>query len=81
MTRFALMLAALVLAVLPALLGVLENDLFRPETPARISDRTTQPTAPQLQRPDPHVDHSMSGKEDPDSRRAERRLAHNEGDD
>lgn len=81
MTKFALILAALVLAVVPAALGLLQNDLFRPETPSRISKQTSDPTAPQLQRPDPQVDRGTSRKEDSDSRLTERRQAHNEGDD
>ena len=81
MTRFALMLAALMLAVVPAALGVLQNDLFTPETPARINEQTIDPAAPQLHRPEPKVDSRTSGNEDSDSRRTERRQAHNEGND
>jgi hypothetical protein len=77
MTRFALMLAALVLAVVPALLGVLENDLFRPESPSHVSEQTSDPTAPQLQRPDPAVDDRISGNEHSNSPRSERLQAHN----
>ena len=75
------MLAGLMLAVMPAALGVLQNASFTPDKPVRISKQTSDPTAPQLQRPDPKVDHRIRGKEDPDSRLTERRQAHNEGDD
>jgi hypothetical protein len=81
MIRFALMLAALMIAVMPAAFGVLRNASFTPERPVRISEQTSDPTAPQLQRPDPQVDQRISGKEDRDSRRAERRQAHNGGND
>ena len=75
------MLAGLMLAVMPAALGVLQNASFTPDKPARISEQPSEPTAPQLQRPDPKVDHRIRGKEDLDSRLTERRQAHNEGDD
>jgi hypothetical protein len=81
MIRFALMLAALMIAVMPAAFGVLHNASFSPERPVRISEQTTDPTAPQLHRPDPQVDQRIRSKEDSDSRRTERRQAHNEGDD
>ena len=75
------MLVGLMLAVMPAALGVLQNASFTPESPVRNSEQTSEPTAPQLQRPDPKVDHGIRGKEDFDSRLTERRQAHNEGDD
>jgi len=81
MIKFAFMLVALLLAATPAALGVLRNASFTPERPVPISEQTNDPTAPQRQRPDPEVDQGISGKEDPDSHRTERRLAHNEGDD
>jgi hypothetical protein len=81
MLRIALMLAALMLAATPAALGVLHNAAFTPGTPAHISEQSSDPTAPRLQRPDPQVNQRTSRKEDPDSRRTERRQAHNEGDD
>jgi hypothetical protein len=81
MIRIALMLAALILAVMPAAFGVLRNASFIPETPVRISEQTSDPTAPQLHRPDPQVDQRISGKEDLESQRTERPEAHNEGDD
>jgi hypothetical protein len=81
MIRFALMLAALMIAVMPAAFGVLRNASFTPERPVQISEQTSDPTAPQLQRPDPKVEQGISGKEDLDSRRTERRQAHNERDD
>jgi hypothetical protein len=81
MLRIALMLAALMLAIMPAAFGVLRNASFTPERPAQISEQSSDPTAPQLQRPDPEVDQRISHKEDLDSRRTERRQAHNEGDD
>jgi hypothetical protein len=81
MIRFALMLAALMIAVMPAAFGVLRNASFTPERPVRISDQTTDPTAPQFHRPDPQVDRRIRSKEDFDSRRTERRQAHNGGDD
>ena len=81
MLRIALLLAALMLAIMPAAFGVLRNASFTPETPVQISEQTSEPTAPQLQRPDPKVDHGIRGKEDFDSRLTERRQAHNEGDD
>ncbi|MFL6001757.1 MAG: hypothetical protein ACJ72P_03010 [Nocardioides sp.] len=75
------MLAALMIAAMPAAFGVIRNASFMPETPVRISEQTSDPTAPQLQRPDPQVDQPISGKEDLESRLTERRQAHNEGDD
>jgi len=75
------MLAALMIAVMPAAFGVLHNASFTPERPARISEQTTDPTAPLLHRPGPQVDHRIRGKEDFDSRRIERRQAHNGGND
>ena len=81
MIRLALMLAALVLAVMPAAFGVLRNASFVPEKPVRISQQTSDPRAPQLERPDPKVDQQISGNEDRDSGRTERRQAHNDGDD
>ena len=81
MLRIALLLAALMIAVMPAAFGVLQNDLFTPETPARIHEQTIEPAAPQLHRPEPNVDRRTSGTEDSDSPRAERPQAHNVGDD
>jgi Flp pilus assembly protein TadB len=81
MIRFALMLAALMIAAMPAAFGVLHNASFTPERPARISEQTTDPTAPQLQRPEPQVDRRVRSQEDFDSRRMERRQAHNGGND
>jgi hypothetical protein len=81
MLRIALMLAALMLAIMPAAFGVLRNASFIPERPVQISEQTSDPTAPQLHRPDPQVEQRIGRKEDLDSRRTERRLAHNERDD
>jgi hypothetical protein len=81
MIRIALMLAALMIAVMPAAFGVLHNASFIPERPVRNSEQTSDPTAPQLQRPDPQVDRRIRSKEDLDSRRAERQQAHNGGND
>ena len=75
------MLAALMIAIMPAAFGVLRNAAFTPERPAPVTEQTSDPTAPQLQRPDPKVDQRISGNEDPDSGRTERLQAHNEGDD
>jgi len=72
------MLAALIIAATPAALGVLRNASFTPETPVRTPDRSS-PTSQQLQ-PPAEVEDRTSG-EDRDSRRTERRQAHNEGDD
>jgi hypothetical protein len=77
MIRFALMLAALVLAAIPAALGVLQNSSFTRETPVRFDERSSIEEAPERQRPDPEVDEGKGGKEDRDSRRTERRQAHN----
>lgn len=81
MIRLALMLAALVLAVMPAAFGVLQNASFTPEKPVRISEQTSDPGAPQLESPDPKVHQQISGNEDRDSGRTERLQAHNDGDD
>ena len=75
------MLAALMIAIMPAAFGVLRNASFTPERPVHTSEQTSDPTAPQLQRPDPRVDQRNSGKEDLDSQLTERRQAHNEGND
>ena len=75
------MLAALMLAIMPAAFGVLRNASFTPDRPVHVSEQTSDPTAPQLQRPDPKVDQRNSGKEDFDSRRTERLQAHNGGND
>jgi hypothetical protein len=75
------MLAGLMLAVMPAAFGVLRNASFTPERPVQISEQTSDPAAPELQRPDPKVDQGIRGEEDFDSGRTERRQAHNEGDD
>ena len=75
------MLAALMLAIMPAAFGVLRNAAFTPERPAPVTEQTSDPTAPQLQRPDPRVDQRNSGKEDLDSQLTERRQAHNERND
>jgi hypothetical protein len=81
MLRFALMLAALMIAVMPAAFGLLRNASFTPETPVQIPEQSISPTPPQLPRPDPEVDQPGSGTEDRHSGRTERRQAHNEGDD
>lgn len=75
------MLGALMLAIMPAAFGVLRNASFIPERPAPVTEQTSVPTAPQLERPDPKVDRRIRGKEDLDSQLTERRQAHNEGDD
>ena len=80
MLRFVLILAALIIAATPAALGVIRNASFTPETPVRIVDRSS-PVSPQPQRPDAAADDRTTGDEDRDSRHAERRQAHNEGDD
>ncbi len=74
------MLVALIIAATPAALGVLRNASFTPETPVRITDRSS-PASELLQPPDSEVDDRTTGEEDRDSRRTERRQAHNEGDD
>ncbi len=81
MLRFALMLAALMLAVMPAALGLIRNASFTPETPVRIPERSSIEMPPERRQPDPEVDERKAGKEDRDSRRTEGRQAHNEGDD
>ena len=81
MLRFALMLVALMLAATPAALGVLRNASFTPETPVRIVEHRSSPTAPEPKRPEPGVDDRTTGNEDRDSRHAERLQAHNVGDD
>ena len=81
MIRIALMLVALVLAATPAALGVLRNAAFTPETPVRIMDGRSSPTQPESQQPGPQVDNLKGDDQDRDSRRTERRQAHNEGDD
>ncbi len=73
------MLVALMIAVMPAALGVLRNASFTPETPVRFPERSTIQLPPERQRPDPEVDERKAGKEDRDSSRTERRQAHNEG--
>lgn len=80
MLRFALILAALMLAGMPAALGLMQNASFTPETPVRIHERSTE-MPPELDRPDPKIDDRTTLKEDRDSRLTERRQAHNEGDD
>ncbi len=81
MIRFALLLAALMIAVMPAALGLLRNASFTPETPVRVPERSSIEVPPEAQRPDPEVDGRKAGTEDRDSRRTEGRQAHNEGDD
>jgi hypothetical protein len=77
MIRFALILAALLLAGTPAVLGLLENSSFTRETPVRFDERSSIDEAPERQRPDPQVDEGKGGKEDRDSRLTEHGLAHN----
>jgi hypothetical protein len=77
MIRFALMLAALVLAAIPAALGVLQNSSFTRETPVRFDERSSIEEAPGRQRPDPEVDEDKGGTEDRDSRLTEHGQAHN----
>jgi hypothetical protein len=81
MLRFALMLAALMIAVTPAALGLLRNASFTPETPVRFPERSSIEAPPERQRPEPEVDDRKGAEEDRDSSRTERRQAHNEGDD
>jgi hypothetical protein len=81
MLRFALMLAALMIAVMPAAFGLLRNASFTPEAPRKIPERSSIELPPERQRPDLEVDEHKGAKEDPDSRRTDRRQAHNEGDD
>jgi hypothetical protein len=81
MLRFALMLAALMIAVTPAAFGLIRNASFTPEAPVRIPERSGIELPAERQQLDPEVDERKAGKEDPDSRRTERRQAHNEGDD
>lgn len=81
MLRFALILAALMIAATPAALGLIRNASFTPETPVRFPERSTIQLPPERQQPDREVDERKAGKEDRDSRRAEGRQAHNEGDD
>jgi len=81
MLRFALMLAALMIAVMPAALGLLQNASFTPETPVRLPERSSIEVPPEPQRPGPEVNERKGAKEDRDSPRTERRQAHNEGDD
>ncbi len=85
MLRFALMLAALMIAATPAALGLIRNASFTPETPVRFPERSTIQLPPERQQPDPEIDERKAGKEagkeDRDSRRTEGRQAHNEGDD
>jgi hypothetical protein len=80
MLRFALILAALMLAGAPAALGLMQNASFTPETPVRIHERSTE-MPPELERPDPGIDERTTAKEHRDSRLTERRQAHNERDD
>lgn len=81
MLRFALILAALMIAATPAALGLIRNASFTPETPVRFPERSTIQLPPERQQPDPEIDERKAGKEDRDSRRTEGRQAHNEGDD
>jgi hypothetical protein len=81
MLRFALMLAALMIALTPAALGLIRNASFTHETPVQIPERSSVEMPPQPQRPDPEIDDRKAGTEDRDSRRTEGRQAHNEGDD
>jgi hypothetical protein len=81
MLRFALILAALMIAVMPAAFGLLRNASFTHETPVRIPERSSTVVPPERQRPDPAINERKGGREDRDSRRTEGRQAHNEGDD
>jgi hypothetical protein len=81
MLRFALILAALMIAVTPAALGLLRNASFTPETPVRFPERSTIQLPPEQQQPEADADERKAGTEDRDSRRTEGRQAHNEGDD
>jgi hypothetical protein len=78
MIRFALMLAALLLAGMPAAIGLM-NTSYSSETPVQIPHETNSPLAPE--RPDPQIDVRIRDKQDRNSGRTERRQAHNEGDD
>jgi hypothetical protein len=81
MLRIALMIAALLIAAMPAALGMLYNTSFDSETPVRIQDKSSSPTPPVPQRPNPRIDDRAAGGEDRDSGLTKRRQAHNEGDD
>ena len=75
------MLVALIIAATPAALGVLRNASFTPETPVRIPERSSPAPPSCCSRPTPRSMTGPAGEEDRDSRRTERRQAHNEGDD
>lgn len=75
------MIAALLIAAMPAALGMLWNASFDSETPVRIHDKSSSPTPPVPQRPKPKIDDRTARGEDRDSGRTERQQAHNEGDD
>ncbi|MGH3335007.1 MAG: hypothetical protein ACRDOZ_04235 [Nocardioides sp.] len=75
------MLAALMIAVTPAALGLLRNASFTQETPVRPPERSTIQLPPERQQLDREIDERKAGTEDRDSSRTERRQAHNEGDD
>ena len=75
------MLAALMIAVMPAAFGLIKNSSFTRETPVRFPERSSIEMPPDRQRTDPEVTERKGGKEDRDSRRTDRRQAHNEGDD
>ncbi len=85
MLRFALILAALMIAATPAALGLIQNASFTPETPVRFPERGTIQLPPERQQPAPEIAERRAGKEagkeDRDSRRTDRQQAHNEGDD
>ena len=81
MLRFALILAALMIAATPAALGLMRNAAFTDETPVQIPERSTIQLPPERQQPDREIDERKAGMEDRDSRRTEGRRAHNEGDD
>jgi hypothetical protein len=78
MIRFALMLAALLLAGMPAAIGLMRSSSSTSETPVHVPEQTTSPWSPE--RPDPRID-DRNGRQDRDSGRTDRRQAHNEGDD
>jgi hypothetical protein len=80
MLKFALALAAMMIAVMPAALGLFSNASFIPETPVRAPEQS-EPLEPQPMRPTPGVDDRKSDRQDRESPRSGPGQAHNEGDD
>jgi hypothetical protein len=78
MLRLGLILAALLLAGMPATIGLMYTS-FSGETPDQVPDQTHSPLVPE--RPDPKIDVRTRDGQDRNSARTGRQQAHNEGDD